>query len=301
MSILSVHRRAEPGAPKDVLLTRDAEPRAGWVISDTIAATWQPVERARPFYAWRRRLPRPGHVVTAGDAPAAVGDWSLDFVFYAEEFNAAPVESVRPRPVVPTDELKLVKPLLLDVIDILNRHDFPYWADSGTMLGAMRHRGIIPWDKDCDLGIRREHKRDLIRLIRTAAPGFGLVRTNQSTMWLMSLKYRIRLSDVFTFTYQRRFRSTFWTRYARKFGVDLDAGFLVYDHRLFKRYYDQRFNLPMSLFDPPRLVPFYDRRIKVPRRARTLLRGLYGDDCFTHASTDNLNSEGALITRFAPL
>jgi hypothetical protein len=48
-------------------------------------------------------------------------------------------------------------------------------------------------------------------------------------------------------------------------------------------------------------VPFYDRRIPAPGHARTLLKGMYGDQCLTHGSTDHMNSDGALITHFAPL
>lgn len=42
------------------------------------------------------------------------------------------------------------------VLDVLNEAGVRYWADSGTLLGAIRHHGIIPWDYDCDLGIMHE-------------------------------------------------------------------------------------------------------------------------------------------------
>ena len=41
--------------------------------------------------------------------------------------------------------------ILLAVNDICRRHDIPYWLSSGTLIGAARHGGFIPWDDDVDL------------------------------------------------------------------------------------------------------------------------------------------------------
>lgn len=41
--------------------------------------------------------------------------------------------------------------LLKKIINIANSLNIPIWPVGGTLLGAIRHQGIIPWDDDIDL------------------------------------------------------------------------------------------------------------------------------------------------------
>lgn len=43
--------------------------------------------------------------------------------------------------------------LLYDTSLLLSNHEIPYWIDGGTLLGSVRHNGLIPWDDDIDIGI----------------------------------------------------------------------------------------------------------------------------------------------------
>ncbi len=49
--------------------------------------------------------------------------------------------------------IKLLYQMTFDAKRILDANNIKFWAIGGTILGAQRHKGIIPWDDDVDFGV----------------------------------------------------------------------------------------------------------------------------------------------------
>lgn len=76
------------------------------------------------------------------------------------------------------DQLEMLK-VLVAFSEICKQHNLKWWLCSGTLLGAARHKGFIPWDDDVDVTMLKKDYRKLEKI---------LMNLNSDDYWYQCIK-----------------------------------------------------------------------------------------------------------------
>lgn len=73
-----------------------------------------------------------------------------------------------------TAKMKRVWKVEIDLLQVFaelcEKHHLRYWVAYGTLLGAVRHQGFIPWDNDVDVWMPREDYEKLLQIEQAEIP-----------------------------------------------------------------------------------------------------------------------------------
>lgn len=95
-------------------------------------------------------------------------------------------------------EVQLKQLGILSEIDALcRRHTIDYWLDGGTLLGAVRHGGFIPWDDDIDIAMRLDDLPRFVEAARRELPDHLEMQTPDTDPNVRLPIYKVRDRDSF--------------------------------------------------------------------------------------------------------
>lgn len=93
--------------------------------------------------------------------------------------------------------------LILEIDGICERNGITYYLGGGTALGAVRHRGFLPWDDDADLYITRDNWKKLLDVIDSElAPDRELVCVERTPGYLNPIARYMDLGTTWVYQSQ---------------------------------------------------------------------------------------------------
>ena len=83
------------------------------------------------------------------------------------------------------NKIKDLQMSLLELMKVLHdvciKYNIKYYMLGGTMLGAVRHKGFIPWDDDMDIGLERSDYDKLLSIPKSAWPSNIVIKTPRNS------------------------------------------------------------------------------------------------------------------------
>lgn len=87
--------------------------------------------------------------------------------------------------------------IMSEIAQICESHGLKYYLCGGTLLGAVRHGGFIPWDDDLDITMYREDLQKLIDIVQREYGTKYFVQTFQTDKAYTRYIPKIRLNDTY--------------------------------------------------------------------------------------------------------
>lgn len=175
--------------------------------------------------------------------------------------------------------------LMSDIQKIMDQHQIPFWVSFGTLLGAVRHGGLIPWDDDLDISIWEKDQKAFMALAHDFKKQGITLDVRKSCMRLYRTDGRhVRPRKAF-----HLFDSVwFVTRHKERFPycdvhmVKPEENKTIYANPIYRRDHPGQYYLRQDL-DSFKKVPFGPLQIPIPQDPSTFLTTRYGPRALVEA------------------
>lgn len=152
--------------------------------------------------------------------------------------------------------LNNLKEIMEDIIRILSNYNKTYFIVWGTLLGAVRHKGFIPWDTDIDVGILKNDCEEILKILEKELGNKYYVDTSELNS---NMVIRICFSRINTLH------------------VDIEVwdkknGVLHFYENEKKYFYKEEIFFPLKYFQ------FEDLKVLGPNKEEEFLKEYYGEN-----------------------
>ena len=170
-------------------------------------------------------------------------------------------------------QIQLVMSRMLFIFDVVCRkHEIKYWIVTGTLLGAVRDKGFVPWDNDLDVAMLREDYNKFLAVAVSDLPDDIFLQNTQTDPF-----YKVRQLNEAKLR-DRRSCYCLCLRYGCKRQDGLMVDIFVFDHKA-GIYEDgwKRFKYTHKQLFPLKELVFEGFKVFVPRRYKQILYNQYGN------------------------
>lgn len=118
------------------------------------------------------------------------------------------------RPISREESKMVMLDILKDVSSFCDKHSLNYFISYGTLLGAVRHKGFIPWDDDIDIVMPRPDYERFIRLYKQKGHYLICTPDDDNSIYVWSKVYDDKTIKI---------ELTVDPSYVNPLGIDIDV------------------------------------------------------------------------------
>ena len=108
---------------------------------------------------------------------------------------------------ITSEEMKSIElNILKDVADFCDRNQLRYFLCGGTLLGAVRHHGFIPWDDDMDIAMPREDYKKFLMTYNQGKSKYRASAIENNPNWHMPFG---RVEDLSTILFEKTLKKKY--------------------------------------------------------------------------------------------